>query len=147
MSENWAQSTISERLKHVAKLRGVSQTALGERAGIQKGEMSNLMRRPRPSAAKLDAIASAWGIEVGWLVSGRGPIERIDVPTDRFQNRALASKIALDGGVAPIAVQSVLNEPVSLESDPPVLWWIHRMERRALLMEAEAGESKIVLAR
>ena len=147
VAPTWSDSTLKERLHHVADLRGVSQTALGERAGIRKGEMSNLMRRPRPSAAKLGAIASAWGISLQWLANGRGPVEDHAPPPDRYPNRAVAGRIAQDGGVPRAAVDAVLREPLDLASDQPVLWWIHRMERRAMLLETELAEGKAAVAR
>lgn len=115
-------------------MRGVSQTALGARAGIPKGEMSNIMRRPRPSAAKLGAIASAWNVRLEWLTSGMGPVEDLAVANDRYPNRALAATIALQGGIGEAAVRAVVEEALDLAEDPPVLWWIHRIERNNMLL-------------
>lgn len=129
---SWINTSLAERLAHVAELRGVSQTALGEKAGIQKGEMSNLKRRPRPSASKLAAIAAAWNVNLQWLTTGAGAIEdhSTDSSHDRYPNRALAARIASEGGVDPKAIESVLAEVLEPDHDRPVLWWIHRIELR-----------------
>lgn len=70
---DWTKSTLAERLEHVRQLNGgISQNKLGMEAGIKGGPMSKLVNSPRPSGAKLAAIAKAWNVDLLWLAAGQG---------------------------------------------------------------------------
>lgn len=130
-SPKWNESTLAERLDHVARVRGVSQNEIARGAGIAPGAFSLLRKRPRPSAEKLGQIARAWGVSLDWLSFGNGAPFVSTAGPDRYPNRAQAAQIALAGGVSQAAVHDVLQDVLNeAEGDPPVLWWIHRMELR-----------------
>jgi transcriptional regulator with XRE-family HTH domain len=76
---DWSTSSLGERIEHVCALRGWSLNRFGEEAGFASGVMSRLARRTAPRAGAPDTLArlaDAAGVNVLWLMLGRGPIER-----------------------------------------------------------------------
>jgi transcriptional regulator with XRE-family HTH domain len=76
---DWTNSSLGERIDHICSLRGLSLNRLGEAAGIASGPMSRLSRREENMAGSPDTltrIADAGGVNVAWLLAGRGPVER-----------------------------------------------------------------------
>ena len=158
---DWTSSTLKERLDHVRELSGgISQNRLGAEAGIEGGPMSKLMTRPRPSAEKLAAIATRWGVSLLWLTTGTGQ-PRDDEPTParevvldpRYPERsaAIAAVVAL-GATEDDAQRWADEAAVALDSeeDPERGWWVRRMLARrdetrklaASLAAQQADEAK-----
>jgi transcriptional regulator with XRE-family HTH domain len=79
--KDWTTTSLGERVEHVCKLRGWSLNKLGEEAGLASGVMSRLARREATTAGAPDTlarVADAGGVNVLWLMLGRGPVERIE---------------------------------------------------------------------
>ena len=132
--KDWTTTTLEERINFLREVRGdVSLNVLGERAGIASGPMSRLTKRPRPSAAKLGAIARAWRADLGWLASGTGPApvaQALDL-ADRYPNRAEAARLAMaDGRFDEGAITDVLGDQLEHESDLSVVQWLDIMRLR-----------------
>jgi transcriptional regulator with XRE-family HTH domain len=78
--EDWTTTSLGQRVEHVCKLRGWSLNKLGEEAGLASGVMSRLARRSASRAGAPDTlarVADAGGVNVLWLMLGRGPVERV----------------------------------------------------------------------
>jgi len=76
---DWTSSSLGERVEHVCALRGWSLNHLGEEAGLASGVVSRLARRSATVAGAPDTlarVADAAGVNIVWLMLGRGPIER-----------------------------------------------------------------------
>jgi len=81
-AKDWTKTSLGERVEHVCGLRGWSLNKLGEEAGLASGVMSRLARREATVAGAPDTlarVADAGGVNVLWLMLGRGPIERVEV--------------------------------------------------------------------
>jgi len=81
---DWTNTSLGERVEYVCALRGWSLNKLGEEAGLGTGVMSRLARRSAITAGAPDTlarVADAAGVNVLWLMLGRGPIERIETRT------------------------------------------------------------------
>ena len=81
---DWTKTSLGERVEHVCALRGWSLNKLGEEAGLATGVMSRLARRSAITAGAPDTlarVADAAGVNVLWLMLGRGPIERVETRT------------------------------------------------------------------
>lgn len=135
VSRDWTSTTLGERVRWLAEHEGVSLNKLGERAGLRSSVMSRLSRdsgEVHRSPETLDKLAGAWSVSVEWLTYGRGQPEQTVPRDDRYPHRAEAARIALDGGLEQEAVIEVLEEQIELERDPSILWWLHRIESKAL---------------
>ena len=87
--EDWTTTSLGERVEHVCKLRGWSLNKLGEEAGLASGVMSRLARRSASRAGAPDTlarVADAGGVNVLWLMLGRGPVERVQQSTGALRN-------------------------------------------------------------
>jgi len=84
LPEDWTTTSLGERVEHVCRLRGWSLNKLGEEAGLASGVMSRLARRSASVAGAPDTlarVADAAGVNVLWLMLGRGPVERVEHST------------------------------------------------------------------
>jgi transcriptional regulator with XRE-family HTH domain len=135
VTRDWTGTTLGERVRFMADNEGVSLNKLGERAGLKSGAMSRLSRdsgEVHRSPETLAKLADAWGYSVEWLTYGRGQPRAAVARDERYPHRAQAARIALDGGIDPVAVNEVLAEQIELDRDPSILWWLHHIESRAL---------------
>ena len=86
---DWTATSLGERVEHVCKLRGWSLNKLGEEAGLASGVMSRLARREASVAGAPDTlakVADAAGVNVLWLMLGRGPVEPVPHQTGRLRD-------------------------------------------------------------
>lgn len=141
MRRDWSVSSLGERIRWIAETHYVSLNEVTRRAGMGMGTGSRLARDAGPvkrSAETLRRIADAWNVSLEWLTYGRGQPERMPeraTGADLYPNRAEAARIAREDGTVPSeAIEAVLSEVVSYERDPSVLWWIHLIERYALIL-------------
>lgn len=61
----------------MARLRaGITQNELADRIGVTRSAVANweISTRPKPNVTNLAAIASATGVSLEWLATGRGSI-------------------------------------------------------------------------
>jgi len=96
--KDWRKSTLGERIKHVADMRGVSLNKLGALAGIASGPMSRLSRKDEQIAASpetLVKLADAAAVNLTWLANGVGPIERA-AAKDSFAILQLCRSLQVD---------------------------------------------------
>lgn len=80
-AKDWTKTSLGERVEHICQLRGWSLNKLGEEAGLASGVMSRLARREATVAGAPDTlakVADAGGVNVLWLMLGRGPVERVE---------------------------------------------------------------------
>ncbi|MFT3767402.1 MAG: helix-turn-helix transcriptional regulator [Minicystis sp.] len=80
-TKDWTKTSLGKRVDHVCQLRGWSLNKLGEEAGLASGVMSRLARREATVAGAPDTlakVADAGGVNVLWLMLGRGPVERVE---------------------------------------------------------------------
>lgn len=136
--------TLGDRIRAALAARGINQTELERRAGFSRGYVSRLLDGKRggkrTSHTAVSAIAIALNVRPEWLSTGDEPMDAegtlsIPLPGLRFPNGAMAARIAREGGIAEPAIQDVLAEPLEIDKDPPVLWWLDRMRACALLLE------------
>ena len=86
--------TVAENLKALMAHRKWTQIQLEAKSGISQSHISNIIREENdPSTAKLDAIASAFGIPAWLLMIPDLPIEVLDSPelphlVDRYRRFA-----------------------------------------------------------
>jgi transcriptional regulator with XRE-family HTH domain len=76
--KDWTRTSLGERVEHVCAIRGWSLNRLGEEAGLASGVISRLARREANTAGAPDTlarVADAAGVNVVWLMLGRGPVE------------------------------------------------------------------------
>lgn len=69
-------SELSDRIRLAIELRGLTVNSVGERAGMARGHLTNILKSGGCSAATLLTIAKALGVTTDWLLTGEGPIER-----------------------------------------------------------------------
>lgn len=70
------------RLRHVRKLRGLTQVKLAQLSGVKQASISDLERGESKSfrGATLVALAKVLNVSPEWLSQGKGTMERRDVP-------------------------------------------------------------------
>lgn len=149
---DWGSSSLGDRILHIQRTISereggkVSLNELGRRAGVGVGVMSRLASTTgavHRSPETLRRVAEALGFSMEWLTYGRGepePGSVRPVAEERYPNRTTAARIAIDGGVDAGAVQAVLDRDYEIDRDPSILWWLHEIERRALLKQAGGPE-------
>lgn len=149
---DWGSSSLADRILHIQRVlseregRKVSLNELGRRAGVGVGVMSRLSTTTgavHRSPETLRRVAETLGFSLEWLTYGQGepePAPRSEVQ-ERYPHRATAARIALDGGIDPVAVQAVLERDYEIDRDPSILWWLHEIERRALMKNADTDPS------
>ncbi|KVE27757.1 hypothetical protein WI93_12040 [Burkholderia vietnamiensis] len=64
--------TLADRLKWARAEAGLSQEALGDKAGVSQSTIGNLEAGTRHSARRLPQIAAALGVSALWLAEGKG---------------------------------------------------------------------------
>jgi transcriptional regulator with XRE-family HTH domain len=146
VTRDWTGTTLGERVRFLAEREGVSLNKLGKRAGLSSSVISRLSHDSGPlhrSPETLDKLAGAWAVSVEWLIYGRGQPEQAPRPADRYPHRADACRIALDGGLEPEAVREVLAEQIELDRDPSILWWLHRIESKALRLRDPSNDARV----
>lgn len=149
VKRDWTATTLGERVRYLAERNNVSVSALGVPAGLNRAAMSRLANDKSPEVKRfsgtIDRLAQAWNVSVEWLTYGRGQPEQAgaEKPSDPFPHRARACEIALEGGIEPEAVHEVaeLSEEqvrglLGQKQDGSILWWLHQIESRALVMRS-----------
>lgn len=144
-------STLRDRiawiLEHRAPKHGrrPNVSKFSEMCGLARGHVAIILSRLEEDADRridhetLVAIAQGGGVSLEWLATGAGQPDQAHVPQASTTSgvgaegrRALAARIALEGGVYDAAVYSVLSDRIHPEeADKSTLWWIHVIEGRA----------------
>lgn len=74
--KNNSIATIGERIKHVRKLRKLSQAELGEILGLTQGFIGHIESgRNQPSIKFVERMAKAVNCNTMWLATGSGNVE------------------------------------------------------------------------
>lgn len=83
--------SLSSRLAHARSLSGLSAKALDRLSGLTPGHVSAIESEVKKEvgAATVAKIATALGISLDWLVSGKDP-----APTERAIRRAVSRSAA-----------------------------------------------------
>lgn len=80
-------SEIGSRIEQMRKLRGRTQTVVANLAGISQASLSETIAgKTSPSAYRIIKIADALQANVGWILTGDGPMDA----TDMFDAKLLA---------------------------------------------------------
>lgn len=64
---------FGNRLRQCRKAAGLTQTQLGERAGVKQGTISKIERGEQDESAKVPLLADVLGVSASWLATGEGP--------------------------------------------------------------------------
>lgn len=92
-------STLADRIKQAIEHAGLNQAQVETRAKLSKGYLSRVASGSRePKTGNLAAIASACGVDVGWLSTGSGPMTRPGVTVVRDD----APPVDLSDAVSPL---------------------------------------------
>jgi hypothetical protein len=96
------------------------------------------------SPETLRRVAEQLGFSPEWLAFGRGepePLAPKSQAAERYPHRSEAARIALDGGLDPAAVNAVVERDYEIERDPSILWWLHEIQRCALLRQSAGPDA------
>lgn len=73
------QAETKDRIRKALELRGMKQSELVEKTGIDKGQMSSyLSGRYKPKQTNLNLMAKALSVDEAWLMGYDVPMQRID---------------------------------------------------------------------
>jgi SOS-response transcriptional repressor LexA len=64
---------FGNRLRRSRKAVGLTQTQLGELAGVKQGTISKIERGEQDESAKVPLLADVLGVSASWLATGDGP--------------------------------------------------------------------------
>lgn len=142
---------IGDRIKLARELRGFSQNKLDEMCELSQGTTSRNERGDRGMGRRgmgvetLMRYAGALSVRPEWLLTNSGPMEDV-AASDAFPRRALAVRIAREGGIHERAIQAVLALKIADAENKTTLWWIEAMRAREAILEqdAEAASSQPV---
>lgn len=70
------KTSFSDRLKQARQLRGYTQQALARASGLSQSAIASYESGDRDSSRSVRSLANALDVEVDWLETGRGPMER-----------------------------------------------------------------------
>lgn len=130
---------IAARLRRALLARGLSQTELAEKAGIDKGHLSKLLKGERGESTRKETrekLAGALDVDAQWLFAGYGPdpfggggsgqYEAVKPNDDRYPSKRAAAA-ALQGVVAQQAIEAMMSEEHSgSDGDPGADFWFDR---------------------
>lgn len=135
---------VRDRIRKECPERG-DVARLARRLDFAPSTLSNVLQgRTNIGEDLLAALFQHWGVaehDVDMLALEHEAIA-VGGETDPFPNRRIAAKIARDGGLRSDAIDAVLAERFDFIRDPPVLWWIRRMDVRASLMVMDEPAQK-----
>lgn len=98
----------------------------GHRGGTSRGlGTENLFR-----------VAAALAVRPEWLLTGSGAMEDV-AASDPYPRRALAVRIAREGGIAERAIEVVAQLRVVDAERKTTLWWIEAMRAREAIIAQE----------
>ncbi len=77
MAQNWvAPSNLGERIKHVRKMKGLSQADFAKRIGVRRAHISRVESgQASPSEQLIKLIGHEYSISLRWLTDGTGRME------------------------------------------------------------------------
>lgn len=95
--------TLSLRIKHIRDASGLRHEDLAALAGCSTALISHMVTgiRTDPAASYLDGIATALGLDLAWLVGGRGDapsVEHLAAAGARIREKPAHEGAALDAG-------------------------------------------------
>ncbi|SAI50367.1 transcriptional regulator [Bordetella ansorpii] len=70
------KSNFSDRLKEARLLRGYTQQALARASGLSQSAIASYESGDRGSSRSVRSLAQALDVEIEWLETGNGPMER-----------------------------------------------------------------------
>ena len=80
-------ATTSERLKQLLEEKGISQSELAKRTGINKGALSSYISgRYKPKQTNTFLLAKTLNVNEAWLMGADVPRERIDTSIPSYPN-------------------------------------------------------------
>lgn len=106
-------SNLADRIRRLRELRGVDLRTFATRAGLSQSVISNFLtrasRNPATSmnADNLAAIASAWGADPAWLLTGTG-----DAPTKAWTEPEAGPQESEPRGAAPVLAPRATGAPI-----------------------------------
>jgi len=97
--------TFSDRLKHARLLRQHTQKSLARACGLSQSTISSYESGSRRSSRSLRKMAQVLRIELDWLDTGKGPMEKRDAYSlpDTADTHTLMEPDSADGKSAPPA--------------------------------------------
>lgn len=90
--------TLAERLSYVMSENGITQSALAEMVGITQQSIQKIVRGETLEPKKIYEIATALGVDIDWLKTGKGEIGEKSLnflSEGAFKNRKNAFRIDL----------------------------------------------------
>jgi transcriptional regulator with XRE-family HTH domain len=70
-------NSISDRLRFAINERGLSVYAAGEKAGLKRGHLDNILKRGGSMTTdKLERLVRALNVSADWLLTGEGIMDR-----------------------------------------------------------------------
>lgn len=147
------RETIGQRLGRAMRHRNVlgrgAQSGLARDAKIATGTLSRILRDKAgiPTVDVLERLADALQVSFEWLALGRGKMDQSKAFFEVYWNRSLAAAQAReDARIPPAAIDAVVNEELEMSKDPPMPWWLRRMEAVGVLysqsLEISGQEAK-----
>lgn len=140
--------TFAARVQSILETRGWTRRQLARVAGLRsESHIGHLLRGDDPRLSTVVAIAHAADVTVGWLAADEGAPK-----TKRPDTRALAAKVARDGGIDLRAIDLILSQP----DDPQktTLAWLDEMRLAGFAIRSAApiappdrDEPRVKLAR
>lgn len=76
LADDYAMSTLGQRLKECRKEKGLRQAEVCLRIGIKQGTLSELENDKYPTSSFVPRLAVLYGVEAIWLSDGKGPKTR-----------------------------------------------------------------------
>lgn len=70
------KTTFSDRLKQARQLRGYTQQALADAAGVSQSAIASYENGDRETSRSFRKLANALNVSADWLETGKGPMER-----------------------------------------------------------------------
>ena len=88
------QGHIGQRIKTLRIEKGLTQEALGEKLGLDKGTVSKMERGENaPTAKTLIAIKKLFGVSTDWILTGEGLKHPLEIDTDDEYGQGLLEMI------------------------------------------------------
>jgi len=76
----------------------LTRKEIADRAGLSAGQLTNLLTRPQPSLAKVQAVAGVLGLSLDWVAWGELPRKRAKLDGGDGEDPALARAIIYGSG-------------------------------------------------
>lgn len=138
--------TLGDRVHLARKHRGFSCNKVDELVGFGAGTTSRIERGVRSHGERgigtelLMRIAGALSVRPEWLLTGAGSMEDV-AASDPYPRRALAIRIAKEGGIAEAAIEAVSQVRLTDGESKSTLWWIDAIRAREAVIKLDTEVS------